>query len=60
MCRHIHFDILFYDGSMMIRQCKECHQVEMRVEYWTDRREVYAALASTDVEGENQKKEVVE
>ena len=36
MCPHNEFDILHYDGSLMVRKCKHCKDVEIRVEYWSD------------------------
>jgi len=40
MCQHNRFDILYYDGGTMVRRCKDCGEVEMRVEYWESVNEV--------------------
>ena len=35
MCPHEEFIILLYVNNVIIRQCKQCKQMEMKLEEWT-------------------------
>jgi len=54
MCKHDRFDILFYDGYILIRKCKDCGDVEMRVDGWSKPRVVEAAIKKAFGEDEAQ------
>ena len=34
MCPHTDFEILYYNGSIMVRRCRRCKSIDFRCEYW--------------------------
>lgn len=46
-CRQ--FSVIYYDGSIMVRRCKECENTEFRCESWTNPKEVHKVV--TDLFG---------
>jgi len=43
MCKHKEFTFS-YNNGIMIRKCKECQQVEIKIEDWVDIKELFTFL----------------
>jgi hypothetical protein len=46
MCEHKQFWIIYYDGSIMVRRCKECGQIDFRCEYWETPEKVHELVTA--------------
>ena len=46
MCPHEEFEVIYYDGSIMIRRCKKCRVIDFRCEYWETPEKVYKIMLS--------------
>jgi len=43
MCKHKEFSFS-YNNGIMVRKCKECSQVEIKIEDWVDIKELFTFL----------------
>ena len=47
MCSHNRFKLLYYEDGIMIRECIDCRQLEIKTEYWLDLEYVEAFFANS-------------
>ena len=46
MCQHSSFDVIYYRRGIMLRQCQDCVQIELRLDWnWINIEEIRRALS---------------